>query len=56
MNEGGEQIRGDDIDLQNGPSAQDAGVVNHSVDPAELVDLIGHSRRLVQVGQVADDT
>jgi hypothetical protein len=40
---------------QNGPSAQDAGVVDHGVDPAELVDLIGHRPRLVEVRQVADD-
>jgi hypothetical protein len=25
------------------------------VDPAELIDLVGHSRCLVQVGQVPDD-
>ena len=36
-------------------AAQDAGVVDHRVDLAELVDLAGHTPCLVQVGQVPDD-
>ena len=55
MDEGGEQVRGDDIDRQDLWAAVDAGVVDHRVDPAELVDLVGHSPCLVQVGQVPDD-
>ena len=55
MDERGEQVRGDDVDRKDVRAAVDAGVVDHRVDGAELVDLIGHGPRLVQVGQVADD-
>jgi hypothetical protein len=37
------------------PTAVDAGVVDHRVDLAEPVDLVGHSPGLVQVGEVPDD-
>ena len=29
--------------------------MNHGINPAELVDLVGHSPRLVQVGEIPDD-
>ena len=34
---------------------EDAGVVDHRVDRAQPVDLIGHCPGLVEVGQVSDD-
>src|SRR5215213_1488839 len=40
------------IDRQNLGAAVDAGVVNHRLHPAELIDLVGHGPCLVQVGQV----
>jgi hypothetical protein len=55
MDEGGEQVRGDNIDRQDVRAAVDAGVVDHRVGPAELVDLVGHSPCLVQLSQVPDD-
>ena len=55
MDEGGEQVRGDDVDRQDVRAAEDAGIVDHRVDRAQPVDLIGHRPRLVQVGQVPDD-
>jgi hypothetical protein len=55
MDEGGEQVRGDDIDRHDARAAEDARVVDHGVDPAELVHLVGHGPCLVHVGEVPDD-
>ena len=55
IDEGGKQVRSDDVDRHDLPAAVDAGVVDHRVNPAELVDLVGHSPCLVQVGQIPDD-
>jgi hypothetical protein len=55
INEGGEQVRGNNIDRQNLRAAVDAGVVDHRVETAQPVDLLGHTSRLVQFGQVPDD-
>src|SRR6185503_15956243 len=51
VDQGGEQVRGDNIDWQDLSAGVDAGVVNHRVEVAELVDIVGHSPCLVQVGQ-----
>ena len=53
--EGGEQVRGDDVDRQEVRAAEDARVVDHRVDRPQPVDLIGHCPGLVEVGEVSDD-
>ncbi len=55
IDEGGKHVRSDDVDRHDLPAAVDAGVVDHRVNPAELVDLVGQSPCLVQVGQIPDD-
>jgi hypothetical protein len=53
VDEGREQVRGDDVDGQDRPAGVDAGVVDHGVHPAEPVDLFGDVPGLVEVGQVS---
>ena len=55
VDQGGQQVRSHDVDRHDLRAAIDAGVVDHRVNPAELVDLVGHSPCPVQVGQVPDD-
>ena len=56
IDEGGKQVGGDNVDRHDVRAAVDAGVVDHRVDPTELIDLVGQSPRLVRVCQVPDDS
>src|SRR3954469_12217422 len=50
-----EQVRSDDVDRHHVPAGVDAGVVDHGVEAAEAVDLVGDAARLLEVGEVPDD-
>jgi hypothetical protein len=55
VDEGGEQVRSDDVDRQDVRAGVDAGVVDYRVHPAQAVHLAGDTARLLEVGEVPDD-
>jgi hypothetical protein len=55
VDERGEQVGSDDVDRQHLRSGVNAGVVDHSVHPAEAVHVAGDMARLLDVGEIADD-
>src|SRR4029079_9958764 len=55
VDEGGEQVGGDDVDRHDAVSGVDPGVVDHGVHPAQAIDLTGQAAHLFLVCQIPYD-